>query len=232
MHVAVQAALLTGSPPYEGAVTAGLATFEVCLQMDCAVSSSLAREWSQQSPLSVPGRLHIYNQKYCVADLVTTSQPKRMPTISHILDAVKKTQWEMILEQPRPPNEQGSGDGTRRIEVSAAPEVTPPRVHFFIAEKDNSWNTTQLSLVEGLHTAKRRSRGLEGLRYKFCGQKGPVATHPPREPLPFEISHFLHSPEPMDAFTIAAPVPLEETEQIPADYDTGNGTTNYSCTIA
>ncbi|EED83559.1 mating pheromone precursor, partial [Postia placenta Mad-698-R] len=36
----------------------------------------------------------------------------------------------------------------------------------------------------------------------------------------------------MDAFTIAAPVPSEETEQIPADYDTGNGTTNYSCTIA
>lgn len=68
--------------------------------------------------------------------------------------------------------------------------------------------------------------------YKFRRQKGPAATHPPREPLPFETSHFLHSPEPMDAFTIAAPVPSEETEQIPADYDTGNGTTNYSCTIA
>ncbi|OSX56685.1 hypothetical protein POSPLADRAFT_1062505 [Postia placenta MAD-698-R-SB12] len=34
----------------------------------------------------------------------------------------------------------------------------------------------------------------------------------------------------MDAFfAIAAPVPSEETEQqIPADFDTGNGTTNYS----
>ncbi|EED83523.1 mating pheromone precursor, partial [Postia placenta Mad-698-R] len=38
----------------------------------------------------------------------------------------------------------------------------------------------------------------------------------------------------MDAFfAIAAPVPSEETEQqIPADFDTGNGTTNYSCIIA
>ncbi|PCH36300.1 fungal pheromone precursor [Wolfiporia cocos MD-104 SS10] len=36
----------------------------------------------------------------------------------------------------------------------------------------------------------------------------------------------------MDAFfTIAAPVPAEETEQVPADYDTSNGSANSNCTI-
>ena len=37
----------------------------------------------------------------------------------------------------------------------------------------------------------------------------------------------------MDAFfDIANPVPAEETEQVPRDYDTGSGTSSGSCTIA
>ena len=46
-----------------------------------------------------------------------------------------------------------------------------------------------------------------------------------------------HSPIPsraaMDAFfDIATPVPAEETEQVPRNYDTGSGTSSGSCTIA
>lgn len=37
----------------------------------------------------------------------------------------------------------------------------------------------------------------------------------------------------MDAFfDIATPVPAEETEQVPLNYDTGSGSTSGSCTIA
>ena len=55
----------------------------------------------------------------------------------------------------------------------------------------------------------------------------------PSSPLALPAILPIHLRAAMDAFfDIANPVPAEETEQVPRDYDTGSGTSSGSCTIA
>ena len=86
----------------------------------------------------------------------------------------------------------------------------------------------------------------EGREDKYAGEKhGLAATQPfraspvpatpsaPSSPLALPAILPIHLRAAMDAFfDIANPVPAEETEQVPRDYDTGSGTSSGSCTIA
>ncbi|KZT69417.1 hypothetical protein DAEQUDRAFT_726716 [Daedalea quercina L-15889] len=42
----------------------------------------------------------------------------------------------------------------------------------------------------------------------------------------------ISSSVPMDAFTIAEPVPVEGADQVPVEYDHGNGNASGSCVVA